>query len=55
MSACGVDVENVGENEIGLDGREDVGEVVGEVDGRLYRALRGTCEAIRAASFQMSQ
>lgn len=51
MSACG----GVGKNEIGLDGRDDIGELVGEVDGRLYRARSGTCEAIRAASFQMSQ
>ncbi len=39
----------------GLEGREEVGEAVGVLDSRLYRAARGTWEAMRAASFQISQ
>ena len=57
MCGYGVDsdvVLEIGEN-VGLEGVDELGELVGEFDRRLYRAASGICVAMRAASFQMSQ
>ena len=48
------DVLDIGEN-VGLEGVDEVGELVGEFERRLYRAAKGICVAMRAANFQMSQ
>jgi len=49
------ELREIGDNETGLDGVEDIGEFVGVPVDRLYRAARGEWAATWVASLQISQ